>query len=189
MTLHDWAVTFLKEKLSNPGFSLRDLAGLDDSDPRRASAFRELKHALRFVRVSYKSDRLRVRKIHGLVLRAGRYEFELKDGAYTTIQASDAFSVYGITIERISFQQHFTTRGIHLQYPDIFGAVLDSKSRVIIPAELCRIVEGQRYMKLLSKGQQQETLTQLTINPERRLHHIESGATVSEGCRSWYARY
>jgi hypothetical protein len=92
--LHDWAIAFLQERFPGPHhLDPRELARLGKGE----APFKELKQAFRCVRVTYKSDRLEKRKIRGLLLRAGCFEFQLDNKSRTTVQASAACYLHKLT--------------------------------------------------------------------------------------------
>lgn len=76
---------------------LRDIRDLENLDERTCPRWRDLKSKLNNVRVEYTSDRVRQRKIRGIVPRAGEIEFE-RDGELITIEVCPDVSVSDMTM-------------------------------------------------------------------------------------------
>ncbi|KZV70736.1 Piwi-domain-containing protein [Peniophora sp. CONT] len=144
--LFDWIMNYM-------GF--RDIRNLEAFTPAHPG-WRDLKSKLNNLRVEYKSDRVRQRKIRGIVARAGDIEFQRGD-------------------ERITVEMHFQQLNRPLRFPKILGVYLDDKKTVVVPVELCEIIPGQRYPFQLGKNDQTAALEQMTQTPANRLNTIQNG--------------
>ncbi|KAI0272588.1 Piwi domain-containing protein [Gloeopeniophorella convolvens] len=155
MPVLDWACQFLsKFTLGRPRrYQVQDLARLSDED------FKLLKSVLKGVRValSVPSGRRPTRPIKDLVKNVGGISFT-KDGMETTIQ------------------QYYRERyNYTLRNPNLLGLCVNVRDQIIFPAEICTIVGGQMYKKVLMPGLASEVLNHVTTRPDKRLEAIKAG--------------
>ena len=59
------------------------------------------------------------------------------------------------------------------------GIYIDEERRNVVPAELCTICVGQRYIRALSRDQQTNALRDMTQTPQVRWGNIAQGMQVS----------
>ncbi|VDB96565.1 unnamed protein product [Peniophora sp. CBMAI 1063] len=144
--LLDWIMNYMEFQ------NLRDLEVLEPASPR----WRDLKTKLNNVRVEYRSNRVRQRKIRGIIPHAGEIEFDRGD-------------------DRITIETHFQQLNHPLKYPKLPGVYLDDKKKVIVPIELCTILPGQRYPFQLSKFDQTMAVDEMTKTPINRQQTIQNG--------------
>ncbi|KAJ7445757.1 argonaute-like protein [Mycena galericulata] len=93
----------------------------------------------------------------------GRYPFQ-KDGKPTTI-AEHFYRAYNIT----------------LNHPETFGVRISGSNapfEVIVPAELCTILEGQLYKKRLPANATDAAVSFATMQPRARLDAIVGGTSI-----------
>lgn len=74
------------------------------------------------------------------------------------------------------FQDYYEEKyGYRLRYPRLFGICVNVQQKTIVPAEVCTIVGGQMYKKVLMPEMMSEVLQQVTKNPRERIEAIERG--------------
>jgi len=65
--------------------------------------------------------------------------------------------------------------GYRLRYPRLFGICVNVQQNTIVPAEVCTIVGGQMFKKVLMPEMMSEVLQHVTRNPRERIEAIERG--------------
>ncbi|KAI0292287.1 Piwi domain-containing protein [Russula brevipes] len=154
MPVLDWACTFLSKFASRRGrVQPQDLERLAESDMKL------LKTVLKGVRVtvSVPANRRLARPIKDLVLNVGNYQF-MKEDEETTIKDY--------------YEEKY---GFRLRYPRVFGICVNVQRKIIVPAEICTIVGGQMFKKVLMPEMMSEVLQHVTKNPRERIEAIERG--------------
>ncbi|KAH9983910.1 Piwi domain-containing protein [Russula compacta] len=152
----DWACTFLSKFTSRHGrVQIQDLERLGESDVKM------LRTILKGVRVtvSVPAGRRPARPIKDLVPNVGNYSF-MKGDDETTI--------------REYYEDKYSFR---LRYPRSFGICVNVQHHTIVPAEICTIVGGQTFKKVLMPEMMSEVLQHVTRNPRERIEAIERGVS------------
>ncbi|PSS32032.1 hypothetical protein PHLCEN_2v2209 [Hermanssonia centrifuga] len=106
--------------------------------------------------------------IKDIVIEAGYQEFP-KDGKSITVEA-----------------HYLASHGIVLKYPEAFGVKFGGDA--IFPAEVCKIVEGQRYKRKLSPEDTTKFMQQSVSKPAERMRAIGEavrGMPLNYGTSSW----
>ncbi len=74
------------------------------------------------------------------------------------------------------FQDYYEEKyGCRLRYPRLFGICVNVQQKTIVPAEVCTIVGGQMFKKVLMPEMTSEVLQHVTKNPRERIDAIERG--------------
>jgi eukaryotic translation initiation factor 2C len=74
------------------------------------------------------------------------------------------------------FQEYYEEKyGYRLRYPKLFGICVNVQQKTIVPAEVCTIVGGQMFKKVLMPEMMSEVLQHVTKNPRERIDAIERG--------------
>ncbi|KAH9167484.1 Piwi-domain-containing protein [Lactarius sanguifluus] len=151
----DWACVFLsKFSARRQRFQPHDLERLSTED------LKLLKSHLKGVRVTVTvpaGGRRPARPIKDLHADAGNYAF-MKGDEETTIK-----------------DYYNEKYGFRLRFPRLFGIVVNVQHKTIVPAEICTIVGGQMYKKVLFPEQMSEVLQHATRSPRERIEAIERG--------------
>ncbi|KAH9066792.1 Piwi-domain-containing protein [Lactarius vividus] len=151
----DWACAFLsKFSARRQRFQPHDLERLSAED------LKLLKSHLRGVRVTVTvpaGGRRSARPIKDLCPDAGNYAF-MKGDEETTIK-----------------DYYNEKYGFRLRFPRLFGIVVNVQQKTIVPVEICTIVGGQMYKKVLFPEQMSEVLQHATRSPRERIEAIERG--------------
>jgi eukaryotic translation initiation factor 2C len=64
---------------------------------------------------------------------------------------------------------------LRLRYPRLFGICVNVQQKTIVPAEVCTIVGGQMFKKVLRPEHMSEVLQHVTRSPRERIEAIERG--------------
>jgi eukaryotic translation initiation factor 2C len=76
------------------------------------------------------------------------------------------------------FQEYYEEKyGYRLRYPKLFGICVNVQRKTIVPAEVCTIVGGQMFKKVLMPEMMSEVLQHVTKNPRERIEAIERGVS------------
>lgn len=76
------------------------------------------------------------------------------------------------------FQEYYEEKyGYRLRYPRLFGICVNVQQKTIVPAEVCTIVGGQMFKKVLMPEMMSEVLQHVTKNPRERIEAIERGVS------------
>ncbi|KAI0305799.1 Piwi domain-containing protein, partial [Multifurca ochricompacta] len=162
MPVVDWACTFLQRFSGRPQkMRVQDLERLSADDVKL------LKSVLKGVRVtvSVPAGRRPARPIKDLIPDVGYYSF-MKGDEETTIK-----------------DYYNETYGLRLQFPRLFGICVNVQQKIIVPAEICTIVGGQMYKKVLMPELMSDVLRQVTKTPLDRIKAIEGGVSVLMLCQ------
>ncbi|KAH9074742.1 ribonuclease H-like domain-containing protein [Lactarius deliciosus] len=155
MPVLDWACAFLsKFSARRQRFQPHDLERLGTED------LKLLRSTLRGVRVTVTvpaGGRRPARPIKDLHADAGNYAF-MKGDEETTIK-----------------DYYNEKYGFRLRFPRLFGIVINVQHKTIVPVEICTIVGGQMYKKVLFPEQMSEVLQHATRSPRERIEAIERG--------------
>jgi eukaryotic translation initiation factor 2C len=74
------------------------------------------------------------------------------------------------------FQDYYEEKyGYRLRYPRLFGICVNVQQKTIVPAEVCTIVGGQMFKKVLLPDMMSEVLQHVAKNPRERIEAIERG--------------
>jgi eukaryotic translation initiation factor 2C len=171
MPVLDWACTFLSKFASRRGrVQPQDLERLAESDMKL------LKAVLKGVRVtvSVPANRRLARPIKDLVLNVGNYQF-MKGDEETTIKVCPVTLPSGFFFTIYSQDYYEEKYGFRLRYPRVFGICVNVQRKIIVPAEICTIVGGQMFKKVLMPEMMSEVLQHVTKNPRERIEAIERG--------------
>ena len=176
MPVLDWACTFLSKFSSrHQRIQHQDLERLAEAD------IKLLKAVLKGVRVtvSVPAGRRPARPIKDLIPNVGNYHF-MKGDEETTIKVSSVVMVPAFLI--MLFQDYFEEKyGFRLRYPRLFGICVNVQQKAIVPAEICTIVGGQMFKKVLMPEMMSEVLQHVTKNPRERIEAIERGVNGDVG--------
>ncbi|KAN0105332.1 Piwi domain containing protein [Russula decolorans] len=155
MPVIDWACTFLSKFAAgrHQRIQIQDLERLSKEDTKL------LMNVLKGVRVtvSVPAGRRPARPIKDLIPNVGDYHF-MKGDDDTTI--------------REYYEEKY---GYRLRYPRLFGICVNVQQKTIVPAEVCTIVGGQMFKKVLMPEMMSEVLQHVTKNPRERIEAIERG--------------
>lgn len=170
MPVLDWACTFLsKFSTRHQRIQPQDLERLADADVKL------LKAVLKGVRVtvSVPAGRRPARPIKDLISNVGNYHF-MKGDEETTIKVRSVVEMSSFL--SMHFQDYYEEKyGFRMKYPKLFGICVNVQRKVIVPAEICTIVGGQMFKKVLMPEMMAEVLQHVTRNPRERIEAIERG--------------
>lgn len=170
MPVLDWACTFLsKFSTRHQRIQLQDLERLAEPD------IKLLKAVLKGVRVtvSVPAGRRPARPIKDLIPHVGNYHF-MKGDEETTIKVRSVVDMSAFL--SMHFQDYYEEKyGFRIKYPKLFGICVNVQQKVIVPAEICTIVGGQMFKKVLMPEMMSEVLQHVTRNPRERIEAIERG--------------
>ena len=171
MPVLDWACTFLsKFATRHQRIQHQDLERLAESD------FKLLKAVLKGVRVTVSvpaGGRRAARPIKDIIMNVGNYHF-MKGDEETTIRVR--FVAVMSTFLTMHFQDYYEEKySFRLRYPRLFGICVNVQQKVIVPAEICTIVGGQMFKKVLMPEMMSEVLQHVAKNPRERIEAIERG--------------
>jgi hypothetical protein len=172
MPVVDWACTFLSKYTTGrpQRIQVQDLERLGEADVKL------LKNVLKGVRVtvSVPTGRRPARPIKDLVPNVGNYRF-MKGDEETTIGVRSVVVMLRISLT-MYFQDYYEEKyGYRLRYPRLFGICVNVQQKTIVPAEVCTIVGGQMFKKVLMPEMMSEVLQHVTKNPRERIEAIERG--------------
>jgi eukaryotic translation initiation factor 2C len=134
-----------------------------------------LKAVLKGVRVtvSVPAGRRPARPIKDLISNVGNYHF-MKGDEETTIKVRSVVEMSSFL--SMHFQDYYEEKyGFRMKYPKLFGICVNVQRKVIVPAEICTIVGGQMFKKVLMPEMMAEVLQHVTRNPRERIEAIERG--------------
>lgn len=172
MPVLDWACTFLSKFSSrHQRIQLQDLERLAEAD------IKLLKAVLKGVRVtvSVPAGRRPARPIKDLIPNVGGYHF-MKGEEETTIRVRSVGVVSAFLALTLHFQDYYDEKySFRLRYPRLFGICVNVQQKVIVPAEICTIVGGQMFKKVLMPEMMSEVLQHVAKSPRERIEAIERG--------------
>lgn len=158
------------------GRSIRDLA--TDANMKTLEKF------LKGRRVWTKTTGRKTKTIYGLVPQAGNYQFEKEGVGMITIEVIfHVIEVFSIAKILLSAQRHYhLAHGITLKYPKLWGLRLTPKNSAhpnIVPAELCKILDGQIFRGKLPNSATRDIVKFATAKPHERLQRIHKSVRSS----------
>ncbi|KZV70747.1 Piwi-domain-containing protein [Peniophora sp. CONT] len=155
----------VRSLLENAGFR-HPLEQFDETHPM----WRAIGSMLKNLRVKYTSTGgvTRERRIRGIVPRACTIIFTLKNGTQLTVG---------------QYFHNILNRPLN---PKLMGIYLDDEKKAVVPAEICTISPGQRYMRQLNREQQTAALRDMTQIPGKRWENIAQGMQFFEHRNSPY---
>jgi hypothetical protein len=170
MPVLDWACIFLsKFSVSRRRIQVQDLERLNELDVKL------LKNVLKGVRVTVTvpAGHRAARPIKDLMANVGGYAF-MKGDEETTIKVhlvtfADDFP------DRLPQDYYEEKYSFRLRYPRLFGILVNVQHKTIVPAEVCTIVGGQMFKKVLMPEHMAEVLQHVTRSPRERIEAIERG--------------
>ena len=135
-----------------------------------------LKNVLKGVRVtvSVPAGRRPARPIKDLELNVGNFRF-MKGDEETTIGVRSVVVMLYIPDSMYSQEYYDEKYGYRLRYPRSLGICVNIQQKTIVPAEVCTIVGGQMFKKVLMPEMMSEVLQHVTRNPRERIEAIERG--------------
>ncbi|KAI9440667.1 Piwi domain-containing protein [Lactarius indigo] len=86
------------------------------------------------------------------------------------------FSVGPLKMQGTAAEDYYNEKyGFRLRFPRLFGIVVNVQQKTIVPVEICTIVGGQMYKKVLFPEQMSEVLQHAAKSPRERIEAIERG--------------